>query len=71
VARRPIEADVMRERTSLLLYELKLDEIGLTGNATGARSLSRLRGRVGVGVLPQDALVERIGFSPTRRASRQ
>jgi hypothetical protein len=40
---------------------------------TEARSLSRLRGseasevlalEVGVGVLPQDALVERIGFPP-------
>ena len=32
-------------------------------------SLSRSsRGRVGVGVLPQNALVERIDFPPTRRA---
>jgi hypothetical protein len=42
---------------------LERDEIELVAT-TEALSLSRLRGRVGGGVLPQDALVERIGFPP-------
>ena len=37
-------------------------------SATAVSSLSRLRGRVGVGVPPQNALFEWIDRFPTRRA---